>query len=254
MELELDAISVAGIVHEISLTAGTGEVVGVVGPNGSGKSTTLRCVYRALKPTTGAVLLDGRDLLSLPTKESARQLAALTQDSHVEFDFTVSEVVAMGRLPHQSAFDRDTDHDRELIADSLRRVDATHLAARSFLTLSGGERQRVLIARALAQEPQVLVLDEPTNHLDIRHQLDVLALVRGTGLTVLTVLHDLNLAAAYCDRIHVLDGGRVVAGGKPADVLTPDLIQAVFGVRAHLVPHPVSGVPQLLFEHPEVTP
>jgi iron complex transport system ATP-binding protein len=136
----------------------------------------------------------------------------------------------------------------------LRRVNAEHLTTRSFLTLSGGERQRVLIARALAQEPKLLVLDEPTNHLDIRHQLDVLALVRGTGLTVLTVLHDLNLAAAYCDRIHVLDGGRVVAGGKPADVLTPDLIQAVFGVRAHLVPHPTSGVPQLLFEHPEVSP
>ena len=254
MDLELDGISVDGIVHGISLSVGTGEVVGVVGPNGSGKSTTLRCVYRALRPSGGAVLLDGRDLLSLPLKESARRLAALTQDGHVEFDFTVTEVVAMGRLPHKGAFDRDTERDHELVADSLRRVDAAHLADRSFLTLSGGERQRVLIARALVQEPDVLVLDEPTNHLDVRHQLDVLALVRGLGLTVLTVLHDLNLAAAYCDRIHVLDGGRVVAGGKPADVLTPDLVEAVFGVRAHLVPHPVSGVPQLLFEHPEVSP
>ncbi len=254
MDLELDAISVAGIVNGISLTAGSGEVVGIVGPNGSGKSTTLRCVYRSLKPSGGAVLIDGRDLLSLPLKESARRLAALTQDSHVEFDFTVAEVVAMGRLPHKGAFDRDTERDHDLVADALRRVDAGHLATRSFLTLSGGERQRVLIARALVQEPDVLVLDEPTNHLDVRHQLDVLALVRSTGLTVLTVLHDLNLAAAYCDRIHVLDGGRVVAGGKPADVLTPDLIEAVFGVRAHLVPHPVSGVPQLLFEHPEASP
>ncbi|MCS7480183.1 ABC transporter ATP-binding protein [Umezawaea endophytica] len=254
MDLELDSISVDGIVDGISLSAGTGEVVGVVGPNGSGKSTTLRCVYRALKPSGGAVLLDGRDLLSLPLKESARRLAALTQDSHVEFDFTVAEVVAMGRLPHKGAFDRDTERDHDLVTDALRRVDAGHLAERSFLTLSGGERQRVLIARALVQEPDVLVLDEPTNHLDIRHQLDVLALVRGLGLTVLMVLHDLNLAAAYCDRVHVLDGGRVVAGGKPADVLTPDLVQAVFGVRAHLVQHPVSGVPQLLFEHPEVSP
>jgi iron complex transport system ATP-binding protein len=254
MDLELDSVSVDGILDGISLTAGAGEVVGIVGPNGSGKSTTLRCVYRALKPSGGAVLLDGRDLLATPLKESARRLAALTQDSHVEFDFTVAEVVAMGRLPHQGAFDHDTARDRELVADALRRVDAGHLAARSFLTLSGGERQRVLIARALTQEPAVLVLDEPTNHLDIRHQLDVLALVRSTGLTVLTVLHDLNLAAAYCDRVHVLDGGRVVAGGKPADVLTPDLIETVFGVRAHLVAHPVSGVPQLLFEHPEVSP
>ena len=252
MELELDAVSVAGIVHDVSLSAGSGEVVGIVGPNGSGKSTTLRCVYRALKPSGGAVLLDGRDLLSVPLRESARRMAALTQDSHVEFDFTVAEVVAMGRLPHKSAFDRDTARDRELVASALRRVDVVHLAARSFLTLSGGERQRVLIARALVQEPDVLVLDEPTNHLDIKHQLDVLALVRGVGVTVLTVLHDLNLAAAYCDRIHVLDGGRVVAGGKPADVLTPSLVLAVFGVHAHLVNHPTSGVPQLLFEHPEV--
>jgi iron complex transport system ATP-binding protein len=254
MDLELDSVSVDGILHGISLAAGSGEVVGIVGPNGSGKSTTLRCVYRALRPSGGAVLLDGRDLLSTPLKESARRLAALTQDSHVEFDFTVTEVVAMGRLPHKGAFDHDTGHDRDLVVEALSRVDAGHLAARSFLTLSGGERQRVLIARALAQQPEVLVLDEPTNHLDIRHQLDVLALVRSTGLTVLTALHDLNLAAAYCDRVHVLDGGRVVAGGKPADVLTPDLVEAVFGVRAHLVAHPVSGVPQLLFEHPEVSP
>jgi iron complex transport system ATP-binding protein len=253
MELELDQVSVDGIVHGISLSAASGEVVGIVGPNGSGKSTTLRCVYRALKPSGGAVLLDGQDLLGIPLRDSARRLAALTQDGHVEFDFTVAEVVAMGRLPHKGSFDRDTERDHELRVRSLKQVEADHLAERSFLTLSGGERQRVLIARALAQEPDVLVLDEPTNHLDIKHQLDVLALVRGVGLTVLTVLHDLNLAAAYCDRIHVLDGGRVVAGGKPADVLTPELIEAVFGVRAHLVAHPTSGVPQLLFEHPEVS-
>jgi iron complex transport system ATP-binding protein len=251
MELELDSVSVAGIVHSVSLSAGSGEVVGIVGPNGSGKSTTLRCVYRALKPSGGAVLLDGRDLVSVPLRESARSMAALTQDSQVEFDFTVAEVVAMGRLPHKGAFDRDTARDAALVSSALDRVDVAGLASRSFLTLSGGERQRVLIARALVQEPEVLVLDEPTNHLDIRHQLDVLALVRGVGVTVLTVLHDLNLAAAYCDRIHVLDGGRVVAGGKPADVLTPSLVLAVFGVRAHVVPHPGSGVHQLLFDHPE---
>ncbi|GAA1336279.1 ABC transporter ATP-binding protein [Saccharothrix algeriensis] len=254
MEIELDGVAVDRILRGITLRAGAGEVHGIVGPNGSGKSTTLRCVYRALRPAGGVVRVDGRDLHDLPVRDTARRLAALTQDSHVEFDFTVAEVVAMGRLPHQGAFERETAEDRQVCADALSRMDAAHLAGRSFLSLSGGERQRVLIARALAQQPGVLVLDEPTNHLDISHQLAVLALTRRLGVTVLAVLHDLNLAAAYCDHLHVLDRGRVVAGGKPAEVLTPEVLWEVFRVRAHVVPHPTSGVPQLLFEHQEVTP
>ncbi|MBB5955437.1 iron complex transport system ATP-binding protein [Saccharothrix tamanrassetensis] len=254
MDVELQDVTVRKILHGITLAVGSGEVHGIVGPNGSGKSTTLRCVYRALEPSGGVVRLAGRPLAGLPVRESARAMAALTQDSHVEFDFTVAEVVAMGRLPHQTGFDRETAEDRGICADALSRMDASYLAGRSFLSLSGGERQRVLIARALAQRPEVLVLDEPTNHLDINHQIAVLRLVRGLGITVLTVLHDLNLAAAYCDRIHVLDAGRVVAAGKPADVLTPQVLEEVFRVRAHVVPHPTSGVPQLLFEHQEVNP
>ncbi|WP_433264238.1 ABC transporter ATP-binding protein [Actinosynnema sp. CS-041913] len=254
MDVSLTDVTVTGILHGITLAAHSGEVHGIVGPNGSGKSTTLRCVYRALRPSGGVVRLDGAALDDLPIRDSARAMAALTQDSHVEFDFTVAEVVMMGRLPHQTGLDRETAGDRDVCASALSRMDAAHLARRSFLSLSGGERQRVLIARALAQEPAVLVLDEPTNHLDISHQIAVLGLVRSLGVTVLTVLHDLNLAAAYCDRIHVLDGGRVVAGGKPADVLTPALLRDVFRVAAHVVPHPTSGVPQLLFEHQEVGP
>ncbi|CCH34433.1 ABC transporter ATP-binding protein [Actinosynnema sp. NPDC047251] len=249
VDVEVDGVTVAGILRGVTVSVGGGEVHGIVGPNGSGKSTTLRCVYRALQPTGGVVRLGGRPLAELTVRESAREMAALTQDSHVEFDFTVAEVVAMGRLPHQTGFDGETREDREICASALSRMDAAHLSGRSFLSLSGGERQRVLIARALAQEPNVLVLDEPTNHLDISHQLAVLALVRGLGITVLTVLHDLNLAAAYCDRLHVMDDGLVVVSGKPEDVLTPDVLLEVFRVKAHVVPHPVSGVPQLLFEH-----
>jgi iron complex transport system ATP-binding protein len=246
MRLELTGVTVRGIVEDITLNA-SAEVVGIVGPNGSGKSTTLRCVYRALKPDSGAVLIDGESVHKRPGL--ARELAALTQESQVEFDFTVAEVVEMGRLPH----DRDPARDRRVVADALATVDVAHLAGRSFLSLSGGERQRVLIARAIAQEPRVLVLDEPTNHLDIRHQLDVLALARGLGVTVLTVLHDLNLAASYCDRLHVLDEGRLVASGTPEEVLVPELIANVFHVTAHVVRHPATGVPQLLFDQ-EVTP
>ncbi|WP_370943822.1 ABC transporter ATP-binding protein [Amycolatopsis sp. cg5] len=245
MELGLHdvTVTVAGrkLVEALTMTVPSGTVVGLLGPNGSGKSTTLRCVYRALKPSDGVIRLDGRALDEYPLRESARRMAALTQESHTEFDFTVAEVVAMGRLPHDGS-------DGDICAEALRQVGLSALAGRSVLTLSGGERQRVLLARALAQQPRVLVLDEPTNHLDIRHQLDALALVRKLGVTVLTALHDLNLAAAYCDEVYILEAGRVVAGGPPAAVLTPSLVASVFGVIAHVVHHPVTGVPQLLFE------
>ncbi|APU42624.1 MULTISPECIES: ABC transporter ATP-binding protein [unclassified Streptomyces] len=252
MRIDIDALTVevagARLVREVTLRADEGQVVGLVGPNGSGKSTLLRCVYRALRPSAGTVLLGGEDLHSLSAREGARRLAALPQEAVTEFDFTVAEVVAMGRLPHQRSMARATDEDRKACEAALARVGAGHLADRGFLTLSGGEKQRVLIARALAQQPRVLVLDEPTNHLDIAQQLEVLALVRGSGLTVLTALHDLNLAALHCDLLHVIDSGRIVASGAPHDVLTPELLAEVFGVRAHRVPHPESGAVQLLFD------
>ncbi|MCX5451311.1 ATP-binding cassette domain-containing protein [Streptomyces sp. SID8375] len=244
------SVEVAGnrLVHDITLRAGSGRVVGLVGPNGSGKSTLLRCVYRALRPAAGTVRLDDADLHAMDARTGARLLAALPQEASTEFDFTVSEVVAMGRLPHQRGSGRASAADRERCTRALARVGAGHLAGRGFLSLSGGEKQRVLIARALAQDPRVLVLDEPTNHLDIAQQLAVLALVRDSGLTVLTALHDLNLAALHCDELYVIDRGRIVAAGPPYDVLTPELLAEVFGVRAHRVRHPESGAVQLLFD------
>ncbi len=252
MRVDIDRVTVeisgAHLLRDISLRADSGRFVGIVGPNGSGKSTLLRCVYRALRPTGGAIRLDGDDLLAMSPRDSARRLAALPQEAVAEFDFTVAEVVAMGRLPHQGAVAGESDDDRRACTAALEGVGAGHLADRGFLTLSGGERQRVLIARALAQQPQVLVLDEPTNHLDIAQQLDLLALVRTGGPTVLAALHDLNLAALHCDLLHVLDGGRIVASGAPHDVLTPGLLADVFGVRAHRVVHPGTGAVQLLFD------
>ncbi|UKY52019.1 ABC transporter ATP-binding protein [Streptomyces inhibens] len=261
------SVEVAGnrLVHDITLRADSGRVVGLVGPNGSGKSTLLRCVYRALRPAAGTVRLDGADVHAMDAREGARLLAALPQEGGTDFDFTVSEVVAMGRLPHQRGSGRASAADLAVCERALARVGADHLAGRGFLSLSGGEKQRVLIARALAQEPRVLVLDEPTNHLDIAQQLEVLALVREGGislgappavageesggrLTVLTALHDLNLAAMHCDELYVLAHGRIVAAGPPYDVLTPKLLAEVFGVRAHRVRHPESGAVQLLFD------
>ncbi|MEV6978278.1 ABC transporter ATP-binding protein [Kitasatospora sp. NPDC093806] len=252
MDLAVDRVSVdlAGVrlVHEVTLSAAAGQVVGLIGPNGSGKSTLLRCVYRALRPAAGAVRLDGGDLHALAPREAARRVAALPQEHSAEFDFTVAEVVGMGRLPHRGGLAGRSAGDEERCARALRRVGAAHLAARGFLSLSGGEKQRVLIARALVQEPKVLVLDEPTNHLDIAHQLEVLALVREAGPTVLTALHDLNLAAGHCDLLYVLAAGRIVASGPPAEVLEPALLAEVFGVRATPVRHPVTGAVQLLFD------
>ncbi|ANZ16984.1 ABC transporter ATP-binding protein [Streptomyces noursei] len=252
MRLDISGLSVAvagqRLVHDVTLTAGSGRLIGLVGPNGSGKSTLLRCVYRALRPAAGTVHLDGTDLHALTAREAARLLAALPQEAGTDFDFTAAEVVAMGRLPHQRGSGRPRAADRALCDRALARVGAAHLAERGFLRLSGGEKQRVLIARALAQEPRVLVLDEPTNHLDIAQQLDVLALVRDSGLTVLAALHDLNLAAVHCDELHVIADGRIVASGPPHDVLTAELLAEVFGVRAHRVRHPETGAVQLLFD------
>ena len=236
------------LVDRLNIDVEAGRIVGLVGPNGSGKSTALRCVYRALRPTSGAVLLDGTDQASLKLRDSARSIAALTQESRTEVDFTVEELVALGRAPHARGNHPLTARERALCRESMERLDVAHLADRSVLTLSGGERQRVLVARALVQEPRVLVLDEPTNHLDVRHQVELLSFLRGSGLTVLTALHDLNLAAAACDRIAVLSAGSLVSTGDPAEVLTPELVRKVFGIDVTVVHHPRTGAPHLIYD------
>ncbi|MFH9013543.1 ABC transporter ATP-binding protein [Streptomyces sp. NPDC017943] len=250
-ELVIDTVTLTAgahrLVEEASLTARPGKVIGLVGPNGSGKSSLLRTVYRVLRPATGRVAVDGTDAWSLPVRRLARTVAAVVQDSAADFDLTVREVVAMGRTPHKRLLDGDTPEDGDLIDSALAAVDAATLAERPFDRLSGGERQRVLIARALAQRPSLLVLDEPTNHLDIRHQLDVLGTLRRLPATVLVALHDLNLAAYYCDRLYVLCGGRVIASGPPAGVLTSELLAEVYGVTAEVTIHPRSGAPQVTF-------
>ncbi|WP_158892866.1 ABC transporter ATP-binding protein [Amycolatopsis anabasis] len=251
MDLRLDRVSVvvngSTLVRELSLEVPGGRIVGLIGPNGSGKSTALRCVYRALEPSGGTVWVGGTDLATIGLRESARSVAALTQEGGAEFDFTVEEIVALGRAPHLRGNQALSAWERALCRSAMTQLDVLHLADRGVLSLSGGERQRVLVARALVQEPRVLVLDEPTNHLDVRHQLELLSLLRDSGLTVLVVLHDLNLAAAVCDRLGVLHRGSLVAAGTPAEVLTAELVRDVFGVAATVVTHPLTGDPQLLY-------
>lgn len=231
------------IVQGVSLHAARGEFVGLLGPNGSGKSTLLRMVYRVLRPTSGSVAVAGRDVWQASARDNARAMAVLAQEGGGAFDLRVRDVVLMGRTPHQSAFARDSDADLRIAAEALARTDTAQLAERMFSTLSGGEKQRVLMARALAQQAPLLILDEPTNHLDVRHQFELMQLVRRLGLTTLAALHDLQLAAHYCDRLYLLQAGTLVAQGTPAQVLTPDTIAQVYGVRALVQPSPHTGKP-----------
>ena len=251
MRLQVDHVSwsVDGrpILRDVSLAVDPGSITGLIGPNGSGKSTLLRCIYRALKPDSGNITLDGNDLIRMDSRETARRVAVVLQEYPSDFQFTVGEIVSMGRNPHKGMFDRDTSADRGIIRDALARVGLAGFSHRNFNTLSGGEKQRVIIARTLAQQASFLVLDEPTNHLDIRYQLETMELVRELGLTTLAALHDLNIAADYCDLIHVIDSGRIVASGRPPEVLQPDIIAEVFGVGAVVGEDTLTGRPRISF-------
>ncbi|RGE45307.1 ABC transporter ATP-binding protein [Comamonas testosteroni] len=237
----------AHIVRDVSLHVTKGELVGLLGPNGSGKSTLLRMIYRILKPASGSVSIHGNDVWQSSARDNARAMAVLAQENTSEFELRVRDVVLMGRTPHQSPFARDSEEDFRIAARALERVDAEHLAQRMFSTLSGGEKQRVLMARALAQQAPLLVLDEPTNHLDVRHQFELMNLIRSLGLTALAALHELPLAAHYCDRLYLLKDGALVAQGTPSEVLTSEIIADVYGVRALVRPSPRSGKPLIEF-------
>lgn len=230
------------IVDSVSLHVERGECVGLLGPNGCGKSSLLRMMYRHTRPDSGSVHLDGRDIWTLSPREFAQKVAVLGQESAHVFDYTVQEAVMMGRIPHQSPWARNSAHDLQVVEDCLRQVGCLHLAERDFSGLSGGEKQRVLLARALAQKPEVLVLDEPTNHLDIRYQLELMHLVKQSGRTVQVALHDLNIAAQYCDRIYVMQEGNVITRGTPASALTPENIARVYGVDALVDRRPDTGL------------
>lgn len=235
------------ILQGAELEVADGELAGLVGPNGSGKSTLLRCIYRALRPSSGAVLFDGHDVLALSPRDVAREAAVVVQEPPLQFDFLAREVVEIGRLPHKGLWQRTTVEDDRVVDRALEKVGMTGAADRSFTNLSGGEKQRVLIARAMAQESELLLLDEPTNHLDVRYQLEILDLVKELGVTALAALHDLNLAASYCDRVFVLSGGAVAAGGPPDEVLTTEIVERIFQVRTESWTHPLTGRRQLAF-------
>lgn len=229
------------IIKDISLDIKKGTFVGLIGPNGSGKSTLLKNIYRTLKPSKGAAYINERNIHITPTKKLAKELAAVTQDSNIGFDFLVKDVVLLGRYPHKNIFQSTCKEDIEIMKSSLESVELNGYEDRNFLTLSGGEKQRVLVARALAQKTEFLIMDEPTNHLDIRHQLQIMESLKKSGITVLAAVHDMNIAATYCDTIVALNGGRVLKCGIPGEVFTKDFFKDVFNVDAHIMEHPQNG-------------
>ncbi|MEU3765064.1 ABC transporter ATP-binding protein [Amycolatopsis keratiniphila] len=241
------------VLREVDIEVRSGRFLGLVGPNGSGKSTLLRTLYRAVAPSSGRVLLGEHDVWRTDRRTVARAVAVMTQETSSEFDLTVLDVVLLGRVPFQRGFGRDTEADLDLAWTALDRVGATDIADRPIGRLSGGQRQRVMLARALAADSPVLVLDEPTNHLDIAFQLELMRIAAGLDRTIVAALHDLNLAATYCDDIAVLDAGRVVATGTPDEALAPRVVENVFGVAVDQLTHPRDGRPVLVFGRPAET-
>ncbi len=228
----------------VDLAVVSGESLALIGPNGSGKSTLLKVVSGVLRPDHGTVRLDDSPIDSLSARGIARHLAMVEQERPIGFDFTVHEVVAMGRIPHRGRFARESIEDRRAIDRAMQLADVRELADRSIRAVSGGERQRVYLGLALAQEPEILLLDEPTTHLDLRHQVQFMTIVREqaeAGMTVLIAIHDLTLAAQTADRIALMSEGRIVVTGTPSEVLTPSNVQRVFGVNAVVGKHPELG-------------
>lgn len=234
------------LVDSVTLEAAANEIVGLVGPNGCGKSTLLRTAYRVRRPDRGRVTVGGRDVWREPVSFVGRHLGVVAQSVAVEFPLTVAEIVLLGRAAHKGMFERDDDRDHDLVARSLREVGMHDRAHDEFATLSGGERQRALIAQALVGESEVLLLDEPTNHLDLHHQVDLMELLRARSVTTVVALHDLGLAARYCDRIAVMQQGRLHSVGAPPEVLTEEMLRQVYDVDAMVLDHPTDGSPMVV--------
>ena len=229
------------VIEDICINVKKGDFVGVIGPNGSGKSTLLKNIYRALSPNSGSVNLDGEDIYKMNFKKSASKMGVVGQENFVPFDFSVEEIVKMGRNPYKKLFDADTKEDNDIVMQSLEQIVLKHMAKTNYQRLSGGEKQRVLLARVLAQNTDFLILDEPTNHLDIYYQLQIFDLVKNLGVTVLSAIHDLNIAALYCDILYVLKNGKVVKQGTPEEILTQETIYDIYGINADVRLHPITN-------------
>lgn len=229
------------ILNNLNIHIYNKEFVGIIGPNGSGKSTLLRCLYRTLKPKNGAIFIDGKNIKDLSLRDTSKKIAVVAQHNEMDFDFSVLDMVLIGRTPHKKFLERDNPKDYEICLNCLKKVGMENFKDRSYNSLSGGEKQRVILARALAQETECLILDEPTNHLDIKYQLQFMSIVRDLNITTISVIHDLNIAALYCHKIYALKYGEIIAYGKPCEVLTEELIRDLYGVESDIIYNKETG-------------
>jgi len=234
------------ILSDVNFHINQGEFVGMIGPNGAGKSSLMRCLYRVNKPTEGSVEFDGQDIWQYSAKLNAKNIAVILQDHTEQLGLTVMDVISQGLTPHKHLFEWDTPEDRQKIERLISEVDLISLRDAPFNQLSGGEKQRVMLARAMLQNPQLLIMDEPTNHLDVHYQVELLQKVKKLDMTVLASFHDLNLAAAFCDSILLIHHGKLLAFGKPEDVITEKNLNDIFNTKVVVDQHP-------LYDHPRIT-
>lgn len=242
--LEIQNLSVKlgkkDIIQQLSISMDTHQFVGIIGANGSGKSTLLKTIYKGLIPTTGKIIYNKMDLLNTSAKKVAQKLSVVGQFNELSFDFTVFQMVLLGRTPHKRLLETDSQEDYEIVENALKEMGLTDYRNESFLSLSGGEKQRVILARALAQQPEFLILDEPTNHLDIRYQLELMESVKNLNIGILAALHDLDLAAAYCDYVFAMKNGEIIAAGTPEEIFTEALIEDLYGIRCVVYRNPIT--------------
>lgn len=235
--------------EQVSLGLSKGDFLGIIGPNGSGKSTLLKLLAGYLRPDSGRVLLEEKDIATLSRKQVARKIAVVSQGARNEFEYTVEDIVRLGRLPYLSHWQSEAPGDAEIVKEAMDITGVTQFRRRLFTRLSGGEAQRVLVAQALAQQPRILLLDEPTTYLDMAHQQELFGVLTGLnqqGVTILAVLHDLNMAALYCNSLTALRDGRVFAAGSVEEVITAETISRLYGCKVEVTNHPHFHRPQVL--------
>ena len=228
------------LLEDISLKTKDGQFVGLIGANGSGKSTLLKTIYKTLKPDSGEIYLDELNILHSSEKKVAQNLSVVSQFNELSFDLTVKQMVMLGRTPHKRLLEQENKQDLQIVEHALKTTNLLDYQDRSFLSLTGGEKQRVILARAIAQDPQFMILDEPCNHLDIRYQLEIMEIVKNLDIGILAALHSLEDACRYCDELYVLKHGNIIAHGKPKEILTETLIEEVYGVKCKIYQNPIT--------------
>lgn len=228
------------LLEDISLKTKDSQFVGLIGANGSGKSTLLKTIYKTLKPDSGEIYLDELNILHSSEKKVAQNLSVVSQFNELSFDLTVKQMVMLGRTPHKRLLEQENKQDLQIVEHALKTTNLLDYQDHSFLSLSGGEKQRVILARAIAQDPQFMILDEPCNHLDIRYQLEIMEIVKNLDIGILAALHSLEDACRYCDELYVLKHGNIIAHGKPKEILTETLIEEVYGVKCKIYQNPIT--------------